>query len=264
MEVQHALGLGQSGEGLAGLELHHLPHRAASIHRHTAHVELAEFEKSGYIQWSTDVAKLVSEQGLKNVYGEIGTSFANSAVANPRFAAAFVGQLVNLMGADNVVWGTDSVWYGSPQWQIEAMRRLEIPEDMMAKTKWKTKLGDADSAVKQKGVRPENSARLYKYDMKAEYEGITHDKIALMKQEYEKEGVERNNAFYGFVPERLLSRSASRSEGRGIPGLFFVVFALIKLDHLARVSCLFLKEPWRADAGKSNGVVHQNGAGRMF
>ncbi len=162
--------------------------------------EMAEFEKSGYIRWATDVAKLVSEQGLKNVYGEIGTSFANSAVANPRFAAAFIGQLVNLMGPENVVWGTDSVWYGSPQWQIEAMRRLEIPDDMMAKQKWKTKLGDADSAVKQK-IFGMNSARLYKYDIKAEYESLGRDQIALMKNEYEKEGVERNNAFYGFVPK---------------------------------------------------------------
>ena len=31
------------------------------------------------------------------------------------------------------MWGTDTVWYGSPQWQIEAMRRLEVPEDMQKK-----------------------------------------------------------------------------------------------------------------------------------
>ncbi len=162
--------------------------------------ELAEFEKSGYIKWSTDVAKCVSEKGLKNVYAEIGTSFANSAVANPRFAAAFVGSLVNMMGADNVVWGTDSVWYGSPQWQIEAMRRLEIPEDMMKKRGWKTQLGAPDGPVKTK-IFGTNSARLYKYDIKAEYEPMTRDHIALMKTEYDNEGVERNNAAYGYVPK---------------------------------------------------------------
>jgi hypothetical protein len=26
-----------------------------------------------------------------------------------------------------VLWGTDSIWYGTPQWQIEAFRRFEIP-----------------------------------------------------------------------------------------------------------------------------------------
>jgi uncharacterized protein len=163
--------------------------------------EMAEFEKSGYIKWATDVAKCVSEKGLKNVYGEVGTSFANSAVANPRFAAAFIGQLVNLMGPDNVVWGTDSVWYGSPQWQIEAMRRLEIPDDMMKKQNWKIKLGGAESDVKAKlfGL---NSARLYNYKIQAEYDQLNHDQIALMKEDYQREGGKRNNAFYGFVPKQ--------------------------------------------------------------
>ena len=93
------------------------------------------------------------------------------SVANPRFAAAFVGSLVNMMGADNVVWGTDSVWYGSPQWQIEAMRRLEIPDDMMKKRGWKTQLGAPDGPVKTK-IFGMNSARIYKYDVKAEYEPV--------------------------------------------------------------------------------------------
>ena len=37
------------------------------------------------------------------------------------------------LGADHVCWGTDAIWTGSPQWQIEALRRLEIPEDMQKK-----------------------------------------------------------------------------------------------------------------------------------
>ena len=65
--------------------------------------------------------------GVSNVYAEIGSAFANSAVANPRCAAALMGTLIKGMGSDHVVWGTDSVWYGSPQWQIKALRRLEIP-----------------------------------------------------------------------------------------------------------------------------------------
>src|SRR5262245_35584004 len=86
----------------------------------------AEFEQTGRIKWSTDLAEIPAKFGVNN--GEIGTAFANSAVANPRFAAAFVGTLVKGLGADRVLWGSDSVWYGSPQWQIEAMRRLEIPD----------------------------------------------------------------------------------------------------------------------------------------
>ena len=163
--------------------------------------EMAEFEKTGYIKWATDLARIPEKFGVKNVYGEIGSSFANSAVANPRFAAALVGQLVNLLGVDHVVWGTDSVWYGSPQWQIEAMRRLEIPEDMMKKQGWKTALGPADGKVKN-AIFGLNSARIYNYDIKAEYEPMTHDHIALMKQEYDRTGEERTNMAYGYIAKR--------------------------------------------------------------
>ena len=65
-----------------------------------------------------------------------------------KFCAALLGTLVKGLGADHVLWGTDSVWYGSPQWQIEAMRRLEIPEDMQKKYGF-APLGDANSATKQ-------------------------------------------------------------------------------------------------------------------
>ena len=60
-----------------------------------------------------------------------------------------------------MIWGTDSVWYGSPQWQIEAMRRLEIPEDMQKKYGF-APLGGANSAVKQM-IFGSNAARLYEY-----------------------------------------------------------------------------------------------------
>src|SRR5262252_4112845 len=154
---------------------------------------LAEIEQTGRIKWATDLAEIPSKYGVNNVYGELGTSFANSAVANPRFAAAFVGTLVRGMGAERIVWGSDSVWYGSPQWQIEALRRLEIPDNMMKKMSWKTKLGGPDSDVKKK-IYGLNSAKMYNYKVTSELDKLTHDKIALMKQQYEREGAQRNNA----------------------------------------------------------------------
>ena len=164
-------------------------------------LELAEFENSGYIKWVTDLARMPAEHGLDNVYAEVGASFANSAVANPRFCAALMGQLVNEMGEDRVLWGTDSVWWGSPQWQIEAFRRLEIPDDMMKKMGWKKKLGGADSEIKQK-IFGLNSARLYNYKVETAYEQLGRDKLTLMKAHYQHEGIGRNNAAYGYVAKR--------------------------------------------------------------
>lgn len=159
---------------------------------------LDKFERTGRIDWTTDVCELASKHGLKNVYAELGTTFATVAVSSPRLAAAMIGQFVNDMGADHVVWGTDSVWYGSPQWQIEAFRRLEVPDDIMKKMGWKTKLGAADGKIKNM-IFGQNTARLYNYKIQAEYESLGQDQLALMKQHYESEGVERNNVTYGFV-----------------------------------------------------------------
>ncbi|MEX0960010.1 MAG: amidohydrolase family protein [Burkholderiales bacterium] len=162
---------------------------------------LDKFERTGRIDWTTDVCELATKHGLTNVYAELGTTFATVAVASPRLAGAMVGQFVNEMGADHVVWGTDSVWYGSPQWQIEAMRRLEVPDDIMKKMGWKTKLGGPDSRIKRM-IFGQNSAKLYGYRIRAEYDDLTHDQIAQMKNIYESEGIERNNVAYGYVHKR--------------------------------------------------------------
>ena len=78
----------------------------------------------------------------------ISASFSpSSTVAQPQLAAFIVGTLVKGLGADRVVWGTDALWTGSPQWQIEGLRRLEIPEDMQKKFGFKP-LGAADGPVK--------------------------------------------------------------------------------------------------------------------
>jgi len=158
---------------------------------------LAEFEQTGRIKWATDLAEIPGKHGVTNVYAEIGTAFANSAVANPRFAAALLGTLIRGLGADHVVWGTDSVWYGSPQWQLEALRRLEIPEDMQKKHGF-APLGAADGLVKT-AILGANSARLYKAHMRAALGAITTDTIAAIKAEYLAAGGTRSNARYGYV-----------------------------------------------------------------
>src|SRR5207253_1032275 len=69
-------------------------HAALRSFLETPDAALAEFEQTGRIKWATDLAEIPAKYGVTNVYGELGTAFANSAVANPRFAAAFIGTLV--------------------------------------------------------------------------------------------------------------------------------------------------------------------------
>ena len=153
-----------------------------------------QFEKTGRVDWVTDLSEIPAKYGVTNVYGDLGQIFAQSTVAEPRLCAAMMGQLVKGLGADHVVWGTDAVWTGAPQWQIEALRRLEIPEEMQKKHGFPA-LGAADGPTKT-AIFGENSARLYKYDRRAELE---NDRIALAKIDYEKSGDGRTNKRYGYV-----------------------------------------------------------------
>ena len=63
-----------------------------------------------------------------NVYAELGSTWF-SVMRDPEVAAHVVGKLLRAFGPDNVVWGTDSIWYGSPQDQIQAFRAFQITEE---------------------------------------------------------------------------------------------------------------------------------------
>jgi uncharacterized protein len=60
-----------------------------------------------------------------NVYAELGSTWWN-LISRPDEAAHVLGKLLVAFGPDRILWGTDSIWYGSPQGQIEAFRAFEI------------------------------------------------------------------------------------------------------------------------------------------
>lgn len=160
-------------------------------------ISLKQFEDTGRIDWVSDLAEIPAKFGVSNVYGELGTCFANTSVTHPRLAAALLGTLIKGLGSDKVVWGTDSVWYGSPQWQIEALRRLEIPADMQKRYGF-APLGAADGPVKS-AIFSGNAAKLYDLDIKAAVGEISADQISAAKAEYLALQTGRSNLRYGYV-----------------------------------------------------------------
>jgi predicted TIM-barrel fold metal-dependent hydrolase len=60
-----------------------------------------------------------------NVYAELGSTWFN-VLRDPDQAAHVLGKLLAAVGPERVLWGTDSIWYGSPQDQIEAFRAFTI------------------------------------------------------------------------------------------------------------------------------------------
>lgn len=70
----------------------------------------------------------------ENVYAELGTTWQLliSGLGGNDGAAHVLGKLLTHVGENNVVWGTDCIWYGSPQPLIEAFLQFQIPEQLRA------------------------------------------------------------------------------------------------------------------------------------
>ena len=97
----------------------------------------------------------------ENVYAELGSTWFN-LMRSPTDAAHALGKLLSRVGADNVLWGTDSIWYGSPQPQIQAFRAFEISEELQERHGYPA----LTPALKAK-VLGGNAARLYGVDAAA-------------------------------------------------------------------------------------------------
>lgn len=62
-----------------------------------------------------------------NLWAEVGTTWRET-MNDPSQAAHALGKLLKHVGEDRVMWGTDGIWYGSPQPQIMAFRAFQIDE----------------------------------------------------------------------------------------------------------------------------------------
>ncbi len=64
----------------------------------------------------------------QNVFAELGSTWWY-VMRYPTQAAHVLGKLLRYVGEDNVLWGTDCLFYGSPQDQIQAMRSFQISSE---------------------------------------------------------------------------------------------------------------------------------------
>jgi uncharacterized protein len=150
---------------------------------------------AGEVPWTTEFCQMKKkEPGLRNVYMELGSTFGQLVTTNPTACAHLLGQIVDAFGADHVLWGTDSIWYGTPQWQIEAFRRFQIPDALVEKH------GYAPLArpVKEQ-IFGLNAARLFGVDVNARRNDIPRDYVSRMKMAYLEDGAAPSHRWYGWV-----------------------------------------------------------------
>ena len=79
--------------------------------------------------------ELTAFKGFKpqrtNMFAELGSTFAATVSSRPLECAHVLGTLVRDLGEDYLMWGTDSLLWGNPQWQIDAFRRFQIPDELV-------------------------------------------------------------------------------------------------------------------------------------
>lgn len=131
---------------------------------------------------------------MNNVYCEVGSFFNILAVVDPVMAMHGMGKNIKHYGSDHVVWGTDCLWWGSPQWGIDAFKRFQISDEMCEKFGYK-KITKEDKA-KIFGL---NAAKLYKVDVKAKRNPLKADALDKMKIAYNQNGGQPSNAAAGWV-----------------------------------------------------------------
>ena len=153
------------------------------------------FRKNPNVPWVSDLCQYRKQNPhMTNIYMELGTSFGTMVVTHPMLCAHVLGMIIQAFGEDHVLWGTDSIWWGSPQWQIEAMRRLEIPESLAKQFGY----APLTKEVKAK-IFGLNAARIYGVDSQARRNPIPGDYVDRLKTAYKESGPRPSNTQYGWV-----------------------------------------------------------------
>jgi len=118
-----------------------------------------------------------------NVYAELGSTW-RFLMREPEAAAHALGKLIKHCGADNVLWGTDSIWYGSPQDQIQAFRTFQIAPQL------RDRFGYAE-------ITPSLRAKIFGLNAAKVY-GLSPTEV---KRYISRDGLSRERAAYLEKPE---------------------------------------------------------------
>ena len=140
----------------------------------------------------------------ENVYAELGTTWWN-LMRFPDQAAHLLGKLLRYVGEDNVIWGTDCLFYGSPQDQIQALRSFQISQEYQERFGYPR----LTKEIKAK-ILGLNGARLYGVDPVTVPCEFSRKELAELRPQ-----LPLKNAVYG--PTTLAEVEAFRAYHQGAP-----------------------------------------------
>jgi predicted TIM-barrel fold metal-dependent hydrolase len=149
----------------------------------------------------------IGKQG--NVYAELG-SIWREVMKDPDQAAHVLGKLLKHFGEDRIVWGTDAIWYGSPQDQIQAFRAFEISPQFQEQHGYPALTKQAKAKIF--GL---NAAQVYRVDAEAIRRAQAWDPVSRARSEYQGE---RNPSHRTYGPRTRRELLAFLKYNEGLPG----------------------------------------------
>jgi predicted TIM-barrel fold metal-dependent hydrolase len=146
------------------------------------------------IPWVSDVLRILQKNPkIKNIYFELGGTFNILSSSLPDVCLHMLGQMIQTAGADHVLWGTDSIWNGSPQSQIVRLRKMQMKEELIKKYKYP----ELTDEIKDQ-IFGLNAAKLFALDPKEKRKAIKSDKLTMLREEYRRHP-SPSNTQYGWV-----------------------------------------------------------------
>ena len=149
------------------------------------------------------------EAGFKrnegNLYAEMGATW-KLVMASPDQAAHYLGKLLKYLGEERILWGTDSLWFGSPQDQIQALRAFRISEEYQERYGY-----PAITEAMKRRIFGLNAAEVYGLDVA----GLKRGRFDATRVAY---AGNRNPSFRSYGPTDRRSFLALHVEAPGAPG----------------------------------------------
>lgn len=128
-----------------------------------------------------------------NVYAELGSVWRDY-LSDPDSCAHLLGKLITHIGPRRVVWGTDSLWYGSPHREIVALRRFTfsqeakdlygLPHGLDGDIDDPQALATDPARTIRNGILGRNAAEAYGIDPDAARHAISCDQVNGLRESY--------------------------------------------------------------------------------
>jgi hypothetical protein len=143
-----------------------------------------------------DASKFV-EKGKKfgnvpNVWAELGSVWREN-MDDPDEAAHLLGKLITHVGPKRICWGTDSLWYGSPQSEIVGLRRFDftekgkelygLPYGLEGDVEDPTQPAPSPDRTIRNGILGRNIARAYNFDPDQKFNELKCDEVEKFRRD---------------------------------------------------------------------------------